>query len=341
MHRVTGLGVLLFLVLHVIDTSWAVFFPELYVKAIAEYQSPIFTLGEFALVFAVVYHAFNGLRIIIFDFRPDLWRYQQQAAMGVVIATVVVLVPVFLGMFGHVLEFYSGGKPVVFSLDPVLAQWPFAVGIIAAALVALALSGVYGAVVGEQKATELHASQLERLSWSFMRISGLLIIPLVFVHLALMHITQGVFDITAANHPVVGTLEVNTSGTAVEFVKHRWSYVAGGLYLWKVWDILLLSLVILHGFNGLRFVLTDYTTHNSFLRRAMNYLIIISIVVYIVIGGAAILGTITNDAVTMAERAMAVLDCERDVEAREDCEAVLSGEDEVAPDATPEAESGD
>ena len=52
LHRITGLGVLLFLTLHVIDTSWSVFYPALYVEAIAYYQSPLFTLGELALVAA-------------------------------------------------------------------------------------------------------------------------------------------------------------------------------------------------------------------------------------------------------------------------------------------------
>ena len=105
MHRLTGLGVMFFLILHVIDTSWAVFAPEAYVRAIATYQSPLFTLGEFGLVFAVVYHAYNGLRIIIFDYKPQWWRHQKEAAKWVVVGTFVTLVPVFLIMFNHVLNF--------------------------------------------------------------------------------------------------------------------------------------------------------------------------------------------------------------------------------------------
>src|SRR5690606_22886439 len=70
LHRITGLGVLFFLVLHVIDTSWAVFYPGLYEEAIKIYQTPLFTAGEFALVAAVVYHALNGIRIAVFDYRP-------------------------------------------------------------------------------------------------------------------------------------------------------------------------------------------------------------------------------------------------------------------------------
>ncbi|NOG48064.1 MAG: succinate dehydrogenase, cytochrome b556 subunit [Chloroflexi bacterium] len=83
LHRVSGLGVVLFLTLHVIDTSWAVFYPGLYEEAIAAYQSPLFTLGEFALVACVVYHAYNGIRIVIFDFQPRWWKHQQRAAFAV------------------------------------------------------------------------------------------------------------------------------------------------------------------------------------------------------------------------------------------------------------------
>src|SRR5690606_36170535 len=86
LHRVTGLGVLFFFILHIIDTSWSAFFPGLYEEAIAIYQTPLFTLGEFALIGAVVYHALNGLRIVVFDYRPQWWRHQQQAAVYVLLA---------------------------------------------------------------------------------------------------------------------------------------------------------------------------------------------------------------------------------------------------------------
>ena len=105
LHRITGLGVVLFLTLHVIDTSWAVFYPQLYVEAIATYQTPLFTIGEFGLVACVVYHALNGLRIVIIDYKPVWWKYQQRAAMYVLGGTVIILVPVFFLMFGHVLRF--------------------------------------------------------------------------------------------------------------------------------------------------------------------------------------------------------------------------------------------
>jgi len=67
LHRLTGLGILLFLVIHVVDTSTVFFFPSLYADAIAIYRSVPFMIGEIFLVFSVIYHGVNGARIAIFD----------------------------------------------------------------------------------------------------------------------------------------------------------------------------------------------------------------------------------------------------------------------------------
>jgi succinate dehydrogenase / fumarate reductase cytochrome b subunit len=310
LHRLTGLGVVLFLVLHVIDTSWAVFYPELYVEAIAIYQTPLFTLGEFGLVAAVVYHALNGLRIIIMDYRPQWWKYQKMAANAVIIGTLVLLIPVFALMTGHVIDHYS--EPDVFVLpfsEVVAGQIPFIIGIGVAVVVAVLLSGAYGLVAGEDAAKitgKGAGSKVERFWWSFMRISGLLIVPMVFGHLAAMHIVQGVFDLTLAGSTVVGTNLINESGTAVEFVSDRWSFMLGGVAIWRVYDFFLLGLVTIHGFNGLRYVLTDYF-RNDVLKRAMIYLCVIGAVVLLVTGGGALIAGIDQDALDIAAQAYAEL----------------------------------
>jgi len=271
LHRLSGLGVVLFLVLHVIDTSWAVFYPELYVEAIAIYQTPLFTIGEFALVALVVYHALNGLRIIVMDYRPQWWKYQQQAANAVLIGTAVLLVPVFILMMTHVWRHYTE-DPFILPFSEVMAgQIPFIVGIALAIIAAMILSGVYGLVAGDSATPvtgKASGSKLERFWWSFMRISGILIVPLVFGHLAAMHIVQGVFDLTLQGGQVVGTNAINESGTAVEFVYHRWNFLVGGVYAWRVYDFALLALVTVHGFNGLRYVFTDYV-QNEYVKRGL------------------------------------------------------------------------
>jgi succinate dehydrogenase / fumarate reductase cytochrome b subunit len=303
LHRITGLGVLFFLVLHVIDTSWASFFPAQYEEAIKIYQTPLFTIGEFALVASVVYHALNGLRIALFDFKPSWWKHQQRAALIVLVATGIILVPTFIFMFQHVLNFYAE-DPNVLPLDVVLtAQIPFIIGIGGAVIAALLLSALWGLVAGNQTSKSLKPSRIEKFWWSYMRLSGLLILPLVFGHLAIMHVVQGVFDITAAQSTVVGTDIINATGAATEFVAARWSYGIAGIYIWRVYDFALLALAVIHGFNGLRYVLTDYA-RQSVVRRAMVYLCVIGTVALLVVGGAALLNGVNEKAIEMAQEAI-------------------------------------
>ncbi|MEO8609360.1 MAG: succinate dehydrogenase, cytochrome b556 subunit [Chloroflexota bacterium] len=310
LHRISGLGVVFFLTLHVIDTSWSVFYPELYVKAIATYQTPIFTLGEFGLVASVVYHALNGLRIAIIDFKPVWWKYQQRAAWYVLLGTVIILIPAFILMFGHVLNFYNDANhQTINQIEALIDQWPFAVGIVVAAVAGILFSGLHGLIAPARKTADAkpHGSRAERFWWSYMRISGILIVPLVFGHLAIMHIIQGVFDITAVQHTVVGTNLVNITGTSVEFVANRWNLLISGVAVWRIYDAAMLALVVIHGFNGLRLVLTDYTTFSPLLRRGMTYMCVIGAVVLLVLGSAALLSTISDGAVQIAAQAAASL----------------------------------
>jgi succinate dehydrogenase / fumarate reductase, cytochrome b subunit len=74
LHRLTGLGTLLFLAIHILDTSTVYFFPSLYQHAIEIYRSTPMMLGEIILVFCLIYHGVNGARIALFDlFSPGKW----------------------------------------------------------------------------------------------------------------------------------------------------------------------------------------------------------------------------------------------------------------------------
>jgi succinate dehydrogenase / fumarate reductase cytochrome b subunit len=78
LHRITGLGTLLFLTIHILDTSTVYFFPSLYQHAIDIYRSTPFMLGEILLVFCVLYHGVNGLRVAVFDLKPQWWEASRQ-----------------------------------------------------------------------------------------------------------------------------------------------------------------------------------------------------------------------------------------------------------------------
>jgi succinate dehydrogenase hydrophobic anchor subunit len=290
----------------VIDTSWAVFYPHLYEEAIASYQSPLFTIGEFGLVACVIYHAFNGLRIIIFDYKPQWWKHQEKAAYGVLGLSLITLIPVFVLMAGHVVDHYDGDPFVLPLGDVIVAQLPFIIGIPVAIVAAVLFSGITGVVAGGNDVAPIgQPSHVERFWWSYMRVSGLLIVPLVFGHLAMMHILQGVFDITAANHSVIGATLDNSTGAAVEFVGNRWNQMWAGVAIWKLYDAGLLLLVSVHGFNGLRYVLTDYTMSYPLARRAAVYLCVLGAAVLLIVGVLALLGTIDQTTIEMAVEAQA------------------------------------
>lgn len=305
LHRLSGLGTVLFLALHVIDTSWAAFYPHLYAEAIAQYQSPLFTIGEFVLVACVVYHAFNGLRVITLDSRPEWWAYQARAARIVFVATALVLIPTFIAMFSHVLAFYGEDPDLIAIRKIIELQAEFALGFVVIIAAALIVSALYGLISGSKTGFTL-PGRVETLLWSFMRLSGLLIIPLVFGHLAMMHVIQGVFDITGQGITVVGTNITNQSGTAVEFVGARWDMLVAGVAIWRVYDAVLLALVVLHGFNGLRIVVNDYA-HHPLVNRGLNYAVVFGAAALIVLGTAALLAGVDQTAYEMAQEINAAL----------------------------------
>ncbi|MCW5877564.1 MAG: hypothetical protein KIS80_01695 [Anaerolineales bacterium] len=106
LHRLTGLGTLLFLLIHILDTSTVYFFPALYEHAIALYRSTPFMLGEIGLVFAVVYHGVNGLRIAVTDlWMPKRWAIQTQrkAVWTTLVISVILWAPAALWMLYNML----------------------------------------------------------------------------------------------------------------------------------------------------------------------------------------------------------------------------------------------
>ena len=89
LHRITGVAIFFFLLVHILDTSLVRVSPEAYNAVIGTYQTPIMGLGEVALVGAIVFHAFNGLRIILVDFWS--WATRNQKVLFYVVIALWVL----------------------------------------------------------------------------------------------------------------------------------------------------------------------------------------------------------------------------------------------------------
>lgn len=79
LHRLTGLGTLLFLTFHILDTAMVYFYPSLYEHALGLYRHPLFMIAEIGLVFSVIFHGVNGLRVAYVDlFKPQNWTIERQ-----------------------------------------------------------------------------------------------------------------------------------------------------------------------------------------------------------------------------------------------------------------------
>src|SRR5438270_11423646 len=68
LHRITGATIFFFLFVHVLDTALVRVGPQSYNEVIETYKTPVVGLMELGLVAAVLYHALNGIRIILIDF---------------------------------------------------------------------------------------------------------------------------------------------------------------------------------------------------------------------------------------------------------------------------------
>jgi succinate dehydrogenase / fumarate reductase cytochrome b subunit len=93
LHRITGILVFFFLFAHVIDTAMVRVSPSAYNSAVDTYKNPVVGLMEVGLVAAVVYHALNGIRVLLVDFWSRGPRLQRQMSYGVVVLWVVLMVP--------------------------------------------------------------------------------------------------------------------------------------------------------------------------------------------------------------------------------------------------------
>jgi succinate dehydrogenase / fumarate reductase cytochrome b subunit len=109
-HRVTGVLVFFFLFTHVLDTALVRVSPDAYNAVMDTYKTPLVNVMELGLIAAVLYHALNGVRVILLDFWEKGTRYQRQMLWAVIGLFVVLMIPTtyyslretFLEIFGTV-----------------------------------------------------------------------------------------------------------------------------------------------------------------------------------------------------------------------------------------------
>jgi succinate dehydrogenase / fumarate reductase cytochrome b subunit len=104
LHRISGATIFFFLFVHVLDTALVRVSPQAYNEIIETYKTPIIGLMEIGLVAAVLYHALNGIRVILIDFWSEGPRYQRQM-LWVVAGVFLTVLIASLGVIGmHMAE---------------------------------------------------------------------------------------------------------------------------------------------------------------------------------------------------------------------------------------------
>ncbi|HEY57612.1 MAG TPA: hypothetical protein G4O04_03585 [Anaerolineae bacterium] len=105
----------------------------------------------------------------------------------------------------------------------------------------------------------------EMVAWQWMRYSGILIMPLVGIHVLIKDVLVGVHEID------------------IVYVQRVWENIG-----WRIFDLVFLTLVLSHGMNGLRQVLMDFI-HGETGRRVTTWILLIVWLAVLIWGALAII----------------------------------------------------
>ncbi|MCH7497155.1 MAG: succinate dehydrogenase, cytochrome b556 subunit [Candidatus Marinimicrobia bacterium] len=92
LHKVTGLGIVGFLLFHIWGMAKMNQGPDAFNAVIEAYKTPLFKVGEIMLLGAILFHGFNGMRLILGEFtawaleRHKLLLYATYVVAGLLMA---------------------------------------------------------------------------------------------------------------------------------------------------------------------------------------------------------------------------------------------------------------
>ena len=106
---------------------------------------------------------------------------------------------------------------------------------------------------------------IDLLAWIFMRVSGVVLLFMVLVHLAIMHIIN---NIEVINY---------------HFVAQRYATP-----FWRTYDVVMLWLAFIHGLNGVRVMIDDYVSSRGWRVLSLASLYVLGFV-FLVLGSLVVL----------------------------------------------------
>jgi succinate dehydrogenase / fumarate reductase membrane anchor subunit len=105
----------------------------------------------------------------------------------------------------------------------------------------------------------------ETFSWYFFRVSGVALVFLAILHLFFLHV------------------QTDVSQTSYQFIATRYANP-----FWRLYDLLLLTLALFHGLNGLRIACDDYI-HGQGMRLAVVSVLFLTAIGFWLLGSMTII----------------------------------------------------
>ena len=109
LHRLTGLGVLFYFVLHILVNLSRAWGRTGWESLMGTFQNPFFMLGEYLVFVGFVFHALNGLRLVFIELgfpfalgvaEEPVYPYKSSLNVQRPLAVVVILATVALAVVG-------------------------------------------------------------------------------------------------------------------------------------------------------------------------------------------------------------------------------------------------
>lgn len=100
LHRITGLGLTAYILMHIIALTGLLKGEAAFNAEMKLFSSPLFLVGEWLLGALVIFHAVNGIRIVLIDLANGA-RYHKQVLVFVYIISFIMIAGMGYLIFGH------------------------------------------------------------------------------------------------------------------------------------------------------------------------------------------------------------------------------------------------
>ncbi len=116
LHRISGLGILLYFILHIFVTSLRIRGVAAWENIMSTLEHPIFKFGEFLVFLAFAFHALNGVRLILTELglflgkpQPPKYPYRLSISRQRVFSWILMFIAFVIMVLGFIDFYLMGG----------------------------------------------------------------------------------------------------------------------------------------------------------------------------------------------------------------------------------------